>query len=152
MKKIVKLFSCFALFISCLFLGACDGGGDNTPKAVNAETQYERVLALVNEYINSEYTIEETQTLEYTSVKYVEITGDDNNQSIVGNVYYKFSFVIYGADGYSDEMGDINAYYSFEDDSIYSVGNKSWNKEYDEYYNRVKYNDSTDGVIGQIKN
>ena len=148
--KFRKFFSFLFLFISCLFLGACGNGGDNTNKAVNAEAQYERVLEQVDQYINKEYTIDETQTVVYTSVKYVEITGDDNNASIVGNVYYKFSFSINDADGKADEIGDINVYYSAEDDSIYSLGNKSWNREYDEYYNRVKNNDSTDGVIGEI--
>ena len=147
--KLLRKLSVLLLAIVCLFAVACGGGG-STPKIVNAEKQYDRVHTAVMEMLQEEVYTTDTQTIKITKVDYVEITNDDILTDAIGDVYYKFLYVVVEGE-YTKDTGNAYAYYCKAEDSVYGVGIKDfYSNSYKDYYNYVKVG-SMEGVIGEIQ-
>jgi hypothetical protein len=137
--KLKKLFALLFVLLTGLSLASCNSG----PKA---KVAYEK-LEECKEFCEMKLELGEGDTIEYKSIKFVEITNDDMVASIIGNVYYDITYTITYKDG-TTKSGSIYPEYEYSENAFYYWENFS-KDSYKEYYTRVEY-EMSDGVIGQI--
>lgn len=136
--KLKRLFAIMFVFVVGLLLASCGG-----PKAVNA---YDKVDE-AKEFCAEQLGVGENDTIEFSSIKFVEITYDELVSSLVGDVYYCISYKITRASGMT-EMSTIYPVYSAEEDKFFN-----WNdggKSYKEFKDRVE-REASEGVIDTIE-
>ena len=138
--KIKKLFVFMIMLLAGLSLASCNKG----PKATVA---YDKLDAC-KEFCEMHLGVTENDTIEYRTIKFVEITNDPLVTSIIGNVYYCIGYTITHSNGMT-EMGTIYPYYDYNENTFYY-----WEKYsqgyYEEFKGHVEYG-TTDGVIGTIE-